>query len=110
MRKGFVAAVILCAASWLAVPALPAAAGTHPHPKVPRAALACTYHVVHVRPISYLNVRLKPSLRSRPIGKLTVADGRFPGACQPVRGWVAVKSSSGKPGWASARYLHKVTK
>ncbi|GAA0999924.1 hypothetical protein GCM10009555_101780 [Acrocarpospora macrocephala] len=110
MGKRIAASMIVCAAGWLTVASVPASASTHPHPKVPRAALACVYQVGHVRPSSYLNVRLNPSLRSHRIGKLKVADGFFAGACQPVRNWVAVKSSCGKPGWASAKYLVKLNK
>ncbi|GAA1002576.1 hypothetical protein Aple_000910 [Acrocarpospora pleiomorpha] len=109
MGKRIALSLIVCAAGWLTIASLPAAASAHPHPKVPRAALACVYKVGHVRPSSYLNVRLRPTLRSHAIGKLKVSDRYFAGACQPVRNWVAVKSSCGKPGWASAKYLRKVS-
>jgi hypothetical protein len=62
-----------------------------------------------VRATSFLNVRSSAKLRSHRVGKLKVADGRFAGACQPTKGWVAVNSSQGKPGWASAKYLRKIT-
>ncbi|MEV4251260.1 SH3 domain-containing protein [Streptosporangium canum] len=107
IRKRIVVPLTACAAAaWFMGASLPAAAAPYPHGK-DRPVLACTYQVSHVRPSSFLNVRSAPALRSRPVGKLRVADGRFAGACQPTKGWVAVKSSNGKPGWASAKYLRK---
>ncbi|MFC0865414.1 SH3 domain-containing protein [Sphaerimonospora cavernae] len=73
-----------------------------------RPALACAYKVRHVRHSSFLNVRRGPGVKHRPVGKLTVANGRFAGACSASRGWVAVKTSNGRLGWAHARYLHRV--
>ncbi|MFB9707448.1 hypothetical protein ACWDTT_08430 [Streptosporangium sandarakinum] len=70
--------------------------------------LACTYRVTGVRAGSYLNVRSRASLKGRPIGRLTAADGAFAGSCSAVDGWVEVKASNGRLGWASARYLRKV--
>ncbi|MFF0309603.1 hypothetical protein ACFYSC_19430 [Streptosporangium sp. NPDC004379] len=70
--------------------------------------LACTYRVTGVRADSYLNVRSRPSLAGRRIGRLTVADGAFAGSCSAAGGWVEVKASNGRLGWASARYLRKV--
>src|SRR5690606_972522 len=54
-------------------PALPAALNRG-------AALTCVYKVRNVRRSSYLNVRSGRGLRYRPIGRLTVATGRFHGA------------------------------
>ena len=54
-------------------------------------------------------VRSAATPHSHRVGKLKVADGRFAGACQPTKGWVAVNSSQGKPGWASAKYLRNIT-
>jgi uncharacterized protein YraI len=73
-----------------------------------RPPLSCTYQVIKVRPSSFLNVRRGPGLGYRPVGELTVADGRFAGACSASRGWVALKSSSGRLGWASAGYLYRI--
>ncbi|MDP9842560.1 uncharacterized protein YgiM (DUF1202 family) [Streptosporangium lutulentum] len=74
-----------------------------------RPALSCTYRVAHMRANGFLNVRSSAARHSSLVGKLKVSDGRFAGACQPTNGWVAVNSSQGKPGWASAKYLRKVT-
>ncbi|MER6952148.1 SH3 domain-containing protein [Nonomuraea sp. NPDC000554] len=97
--------VACMAAGGLAVAGLPA----HAASSAGRPALACAYQVTHVRPVSFLNVRAGAGLRFHPVGKRRTADGRFAGACQPNKGWVAVKASDGKSGWASARYLRKVT-
>jgi uncharacterized protein YraI len=75
-----------------------------------RPALACTYQVANVRRTSFLNVRTTPALRAQRVGTLKVSDGRFAGGCTSSRGWVAVKSSNGRSGWASAHYLRKTTK
>ncbi|GAA4585737.1 hypothetical protein GCM10023194_29270 [Planotetraspora phitsanulokensis] len=73
-----------------------------------RPSLACTYQVANVRRSSYLNVRTAPGVGARRIGALRVSDGRFAGGCTSSRGWIAVKSSNARSGWASAYYLHKV--
>ncbi|MEV1170885.1 hypothetical protein [Nonomuraea sp. NPDC049784] len=96
--------VACIAAGGLAVAGLPAQAAS----PAGRPALACAYQVTHVRPISFLNVRAGGGLRFHRVGKRAIADGRFAGACKSVKGWVAVKASDGKAGWASARYLRKV--
>jgi uncharacterized protein YgiM (DUF1202 family) len=95
--------------AWFVAFTPPAKAAPLPQPSgtESRPALACSYRVSHVRAISFLNVRSSAKARSHRVGKLKVADGRFAGACQPTRGWVAVNSSRGKPGWASAKYLRK---
>ncbi|MBP2705543.1 hypothetical protein JOL79_17160 [Microbispora sp. RL4-1S] len=79
-----------------------------PPSAIVRPSLSCTYRVVNVRRGSYLNVRRGPGLRYRPVGSLTATDGRFAGGCGRLHGWVAVETSSGKPGWASGHYLHRI--
>jgi uncharacterized protein YraI len=119
--KRIIPALTLCAtAGLLVIASAPARAAAKPidEPAAAPAAkpvhepyrppLSCTYQVVKVRPSSFLNVRQGPGLRYRPVGKLTVADGRFAGACSVSRGWVALKSSSGRIGWASAGYLYRI--
>jgi uncharacterized protein YraI len=83
---------------------------TTTHSTAKRPSLACTYQVANVRRSSYLNVRTAPGGGARRIGALRVSDGRFAGGCAPTRGWVAVKSSNGRSGWAAAHYLRKTTK
>ncbi|MCT9933252.1 SH3 domain-containing protein [Planotetraspora sp. A-T 1434] len=78
-----------------------------PMPREGRPTLACTYRLHRVRSSSFLNVRKGPGLRFRPVGKLSVADGRFAGSCGAHHGWVAVKSAKGEPGWASAGFLRR---
>lgn len=78
-----------------------------------RAASSCAYRVTHVRRASFLNVRSGAGQRFRPVARLRVADGRFAGACKATkatRGWVKVRAANGERGWASSRYLRKVTK
>jgi uncharacterized protein YgiM (DUF1202 family) len=77
------------------------------HPTRP-SGLACTYQVTHVRPISFLNVRNGPALHYHPIGKRQSGTARFAGSCTTTNGWIAVQSTTGKLGWASAHYLRKV--
>ncbi|MFG1710674.1 SH3 domain-containing protein [Nonomuraea sp. M3C6] len=77
------------------------------HPTRP-SGLACTYQVTHVRPISFLNVRNGPALHYHPIGKRQSGTARFAGSCTATNGWIAVQSTTGKLGWASAHYLRKV--
>lgn len=70
--------------------------------------VACVYRVRNVRRSSYLNVRSGPGLRYRPIGRLTVATGRFHGACRASGDWIAVRTGNGQRGWAHAHYLRKL--
>ncbi|GAA4570063.1 SH3 domain-containing protein [Planotetraspora kaengkrachanensis] len=119
--KRIIPALTLCAtAGVLVIASAPAMGATKPIDEpaaVPvvkpvhepyRPPMSCTYQVVKVRPSSFLNVRQGPGLRYRPIGELTTADGRFLGACGVTRGWVALTSSSGRLGWASAGYLYRI--
>jgi uncharacterized protein YgiM (DUF1202 family) len=107
--KRIILTLTLCAAAgWFMVTSAPAQAVPHPREETTRPLLACTYQVQNVRSSSFLNVRKGPGLRYRPVGRLKVADGRFAGACGASRGWVALKSSSGHAGWASAGYLHRI--
>ncbi|GAA4599482.1 hypothetical protein GCM10023194_79680 [Planotetraspora phitsanulokensis] len=119
--KGIIPALTVCATAGVLViasaPALgagkpidePAAAPVvKPVHEPYRPPMSCMYQVVKVRPSSFLNVRQGPGLRYRPVGELTVADGRFVGACGVSHGWVALTSSSGKLGWASAGYLYRI--
>jgi uncharacterized protein YraI len=120
--KRIIPALTLCAtAGLLMIAAAPARAADRPIDEPAAVApvakpvlepyrppLSCTYQVVKVRPSSFLNVRQGPGLRYRPVGDLTVADGRFAGACGASHGWVALKSSSGRIGWASAGYLYRI--
>ncbi|WP_203885911.1 SH3 domain-containing protein [Planotetraspora kaengkrachanensis] len=77
-------------------------------PKTP--SLTCTYLVANVRRASYLNVRSAPGVHARRVGTLRVSDGRFSGGCASSRGWVAVRSSNGRTGWAAAHYVRKTTR
>ncbi|MFF4771556.1 SH3 domain-containing protein [Microtetraspora fusca] len=112
IAKQITPALVACAAAgWLAAGAAPAQAAAAPvsaaaaHP-----VRACTYRLAHVRPSSYLRVRKGPGLRFRPIGRLTTAGGRVAGSCTTTKGWVAVKTSAGRSGWAWGHYLRKVAK
>jgi uncharacterized protein YraI len=84
----------------------PAEAATRPNDNANYPTLACGYRVAHVRPGGFLNVRSGPGVRYRPVGKLSTANGRIAGSCRSTKHWVAVKTSSGRTGWASANYLH----
>ncbi|MFC0555632.1 SH3 domain-containing protein [Planotetraspora thailandica] len=82
-----------------------------PRTAVPRRpSLACTYQLANVRRSSYLNVRTAPWVGARRVGSLRVSDGRLAGGCAPTHGWVAVKSSNGRSGWAFGHYLRKTTR
>ncbi|GAA0396727.1 hypothetical protein GCM10009530_55380 [Microbispora corallina] len=74
-----------------------------------RPSLSCAYRVAEVGAGSFLNVRRGPGLPYHPIGTLRASDGRVAGGCDPFNGWVAVDSSGGRPGWASAHYLRKLS-
>ncbi|GAB3150574.1 SH3 domain-containing protein [Microbispora hainanensis] len=73
-----------------------------------RPSLSCVYRLRHVRKGSFLNVREGAGIHHAPVGKLRRADGNIAGACDATRGWVAVDSGDGIPGWASARYLRRM--
>ena len=70
-------------------------------------ALTCTYRVAHVKRGQYVNLRSGAGKTFGSIGRLRAADGRLPGACTSVKGWVQVKAANGKRGWASAGHLRK---
>jgi uncharacterized protein YraI len=75
---------------------------------IDRPSLSCQFRVSGVRRGSFLNVRRGPGLRYHPIGALRTSDGQFAGGCASRNGWVAVNTPSGRPGWASGHYLHKL--
>jgi uncharacterized protein YraI len=107
IAKRVTPALTICAAAgWLTVTAAPAHATVVPTHQ----ALTCAYQLTNLRAGGYLNVRSAPALNSRRVGTLKVSDGRFAGGCTSTRGWVAVKSSNGRSGWASGHYLRKTTK
>lgn len=73
-----------------------------------RPSLSCQYRVTGIRKGSFLNVRRGPGLGYFPIGALRTSDGQFAGGCGSHKGWVALNTPAGKPGWASGHYLHKL--
>ncbi|MGW5262643.1 hypothetical protein ACWEQG_16840 [Microbispora sp. NPDC004025] len=73
-----------------------------------RPSLSCVYRLRHVRKGSYLNVREGAGVHHAPVGRLRPAGGNIAGACDATRGWVAVDSAAGIPGWASAHYLRRL--
>ena len=101
---------VCAAAGWLTVTAAPAHAAAVPSGTPPRQALTCTYQLTNLRSGSLLNVRRAPALNSQPVGTLRSLSGQFAGGCTSTRGWVAVKSSNGRSGWASGHYLRKTTR
>jgi uncharacterized protein YraI len=101
--------VVSCAATGgLMGAVLPAQAATRPQ-IAPMPPLTCTYQATHVGPTSYLNVRNGPALRYHPIGKRQSGTARFAGSCTATNGWIAIQSTTGKTGWASAQHLRKVS-
>ncbi|WP_371786520.1 SH3 domain-containing protein [Streptosporangium subroseum] len=72
--------------------------------------LTCTYRVTHVNRGQYVNVRSGAGKTFGSVGRLRVADGRLPGACTSVKGWVQVKTANAVTGWVSAGHLRKVRK
>ncbi|MCT9934504.1 hypothetical protein N5079_30290 [Planotetraspora sp. A-T 1434] len=125
IAKRITPALTVCAAAgWLAVIAPPAQATTHtatrplaqpagPATRVAgapgRTARTCSYRLARVRAGSFLNVRNGPGLRHRPIGHLRAAAGAISGSCTARHGWIAVRTATGRKGWASAYYLRRRT-
>ncbi|MBX6385123.1 MAG: hypothetical protein IRZ07_19490 [Microbispora sp.] len=70
--------------------------------------LGCAYRLKGVHRGGFLNVRKGAGIRHAPVAKLRPADGGVSGACTAVHGWIEVKTPEGTPGFASARYLHRL--
>ncbi|MFC0551512.1 SH3 domain-containing protein [Planotetraspora thailandica] len=106
INRRVIPALATCAATgWLA--SIPSPAEASPLPT--HQAQTCTYQVTNLRTGGYLNVRTAPTLKAQPVGTLRPTGARLTGGCTSTLGWVSVKASNGRSGWASGHYLRKTT-